>query len=95
MTKKTARLVRKLDWKTDAALYKLSEPVEFRNTADDKNTTDYVIASAVIAFDHGGEECLIFPAKENGETWSMLDIGGRRGTMSHETVLWNLGFSLE
>lgn len=91
---RTAKLIRALDWNSNASLYKLSEPVEFSNLGTgDRSTTGYVIASAVIAFGHWREECLVFPAKEDGELWNMLEIIGRR-TMSHAEVLGELGFEI-
>lgn len=94
---KTATLVRKLDWNANAALYKLSEPVSFHTVGsdpDDDQTTGWVIASAVVAFDTLRPECLIFPAKEDGETWSMLEIAGLRGTLSHEEAFETMGFGV-
>jgi len=93
---KTATFVRNMDWNGDAALYKLSEPVSFKTAYDaSPQTTGWVIASSVIARDHGGQECMIFPAKENGQAWSMLDIAARRGTLCHATVLAKLGYKIK
>ncbi len=88
---KTATFVRGLGWKTDAALYKLSSPFV---TYDDEAYT-HVIASSVIAFDHGGPETLVFPAQENGDPINMGDIAGGRGYMSHEKALRDMGYELQ
>ena len=93
--KKTATFVRELEWMSDAALYKLSQPVSFHRLAsEEEETTGYVIASAVVA-PFSGPECLVFPANEKGEAYNMIEIGGQRGTMSHAEVLGAMGFEIQ
>jgi hypothetical protein len=88
MSKKTARLVKKMDgWRGDAALYELSEPYDGH---------DKVVVSAVNV-EFSGPETLIFPwDEEANRVTNFLDLqGSYRGDMNHETALANAGYSLE
>lgn len=82
---KTATRIKKMDWRSDAYLYRLSEPYE---------GTSYVIVSAVIV-PITGAETYIFPAKEDGETISMIEMGGSfRGELNHKKALENAGYEV-
>ena len=92
---KTAKKVKDLQWNGDAAVYKLSEMVEFDGYDDDKQKTNHVVVSAVVAMDHGGPETFIFPSDKNGKTYRMLEMKGSfRGELNHAKALNGLGFKL-
>lgn len=91
---KTAVHVRRLeDWMSDAALYELSEPVEWEDyETETTHRTKFVVVSAVVA-PFTGPETLIFPADESGETHNMVDLAGsQRGTLSHYEALRAAGY---
>jgi hypothetical protein len=69
----------------EAALYKLSEPLD---------TYDYVVVSTASVW--GAIETYIFGSNEKGEvlSWSELD-GSERGIYDHEKALENAGYCIE
>jgi hypothetical protein len=87
---KTATLIDlDLNWRGDARLFKLSEPVEY-----DNGETEYVIVSACDTFDRG-PETFIFPAREDGAAIDYGEMGGSiRGEMDHALALANMGFAI-
>lgn len=73
-----------------SALYKLSPVWHWEYKEID---VKYVIVSAVAhAFDHGGAETLVFPARADGSIINMLDIGGGRGYVDHRKALETMGY---
>ena len=82
---KTAEKIKNLkDFNGQAALYKLSEPLE-------GNT--YVIVSAVTAY--SGLETYIFPASDDGKVidWRELE-GSFRGDLNHSEALEGAGYKV-
>lgn len=74
----------------DARLYKLSEPMKDYNDVE----ADYVIVSAVVAFDNE-PETYIFPANAFGEILSWLEMDGSfRGELNHAQALLNAGYTI-
>jgi len=93
-TQKTATFIRKIAgcWQGAAALYELSHPMSDHRG---KGKYKFVIVSAVIAYDHGGPETFIFPAKDADATdaLSFTELpGSRRGTLDHIEVLNSCGY---
>jgi hypothetical protein len=96
---KLATLVKKLDdWRGDARLYKLSEPVEYEvyNEDDDEGViekTDFLVVSAAVAIDNGDLETFIFPADDDGRAMSMMHLPGSIvGVLNHQLALLQLGY---
>jgi len=90
----TAEFIRKLDWKSDARFYKLSEPVKWHDYKKDRDkTTNYVIVSGVYIVGEG-EETLVFPADKNGEAFQKIEIGGFRGSIDHDGALEGMGYDV-
>lgn len=92
---KTAKLIRGNlpGFSGEAALYELSEPVEY--TPDDTPIeTRFVIASAVVA-PFSGPETYLFPATKDGAItdWGELH-GSMKGTLSHLRALEHAGFTV-
>ena len=73
-------------WRGDASLYKLDPPM---------GDHEYVIVSAVNAY--GTEpETYIFPADEEGEATSMVELSGSyKGGLSHKQALENAGYEVQ
>ena len=96
-TQKTATFIRKItDWQGDAALYELSHPMR-ESWGEDEDECKFVIVSAVMAFDHGGAETFIFPAKDADATdaLSFSELpGSTRGTLDHIEVLNRCGYEV-
>lgn len=92
---KTATFIRQCkNFRGDARLYKLSEPVMYAYYKyGDLPKTNYIIISAVEV--NGIPETYIFPANEEGTivAWDELE-GSFRGELNHEKALKNLGFEL-
>lgn len=98
---KTATYIRTLTgWRSDARLYRLSERVtgEERREAPAGGSeyrpvqVDHVIVSAVVDV-ASGPETYIFPANNEGEALSMLEMEGSfRGSLDHVAALAGLGF---
>ena len=97
----TAELLKDVssDFKGEAKLYKLSEPVKYTGGYGDerkKRQTKFVVVSSISAApDHGGSETFIFPADATGKVqdWGEL-TGSDRGNVTHKHVLSSLGFNL-
>lgn len=94
----TATEVKKLDWRGDARLYKLSEPTTYEEwveteDGDDwkKFQTHHVIVSAV---DHEwARETFIFPATSDGKAINMTELyGSLSGVVSHEEAISAAGW---
>ena len=91
MTQITVTFVRKLpDWRGDARLYKLSEPVGYDRdceTGKYAGTTDHVAVSAADVM-FSGPETYVFPADAEGEVldWGAMD-GSFRGALDHERAI--------
>ena len=87
-------------FRSQASLYKLSEPVEYGIKWNDDDpplqTTQYVIISSVVTLQfHGdGPETYIFPADKNGNIidWCEMD-GSLKGTMSHDDAIEAAGWA--
>lgn len=80
----------------EAALYRLSPPMEIRDWDENvTGTTDYVVVSAAMV-PYTGPETYIFPANENGEvvSWGELD-GSFRGELNIPAALRNAGYSID
>lgn len=77
--------VRNVDsWRSDARLYRLSEPVPY----DDSEDVGHIVVSAVIAMDTGEAETFIFPAREDGKVISYGEMPGSfRGDLDHERAI--------
>ena len=97
-----ARFVRQLDgFQGDARLYELSEPVKVGwepwndDEPDERESTDYVVVSAVNAFGMG-DETYIFAANAEGEvlTWNELP-GSFKGDQDHAEAIRNAGWVLD
>lgn len=69
----------------EARLFKMDPPLEGHK---------YIVVSATVAM-FSGPETYIFPADEKGaiEDWGELK-GSRRGTLSHEDVLSDIGYEI-
>lgn len=88
---KQAVFVKKIEgWRADAHLYKLMPALQ--HVEDDVvETIEFVIVSAVVAF--GTPETYIFPAKDDGEAISMVEMAGSfRGALDHAKALRNMGY---
>ena len=91
---KTATFIMKMEgWNGDARLYKVSPSVEY-GWDDDKDTTKFIIVSAVVAA-FSGPETYIFPASKTGEIISWTEINGsQRGILDHEKALKDAGYKI-
>ncbi len=84
------------DFTGDARLYKCDPPMVIHGRYDEPDgETEYVIASATIAFDTGPETYL-FPANSDGEVtgWSELE-GSYKGGMNHGKALGGAGYTVK
>lgn len=99
----TAEFVRKIEgWRGDAALYKLSNPVEYTITWDDNGEVvghaGYVIVSAVDCYEIFGRICetYIFASSDQGEVlgWAELPGSYRNGT-DHQKALKGLLYYID
>lgn len=93
---KTAKFVKKLDdWRGDAALYELSQPLA-QHSYDDTEPVKYnhVIVSAANAM-FSGPETYIFGADSDGKIldWGELE-GSFRGSLDHARALENAGYEV-
>lgn len=77
-------------WRGDARLYRADPPVRYDVSRDYEANgflmTDYVIASATIAFTDG-PETLVFAATKDGQAINYSKIGGVRGELDHAAAL--------
>ena len=91
---KKAYFVRDIaEWRSDAKLFRLSEPMADYKWHDDP-VKEYEIVSAVVA-DYSGAETYIFPADAEGNAESMFELpGSQRGTLSHVKVLNDAGYTV-
>lgn len=95
---KTAKLVKQIeDWNENAALYELSEPIDYwKYTEEDDYVsvpTNYVIVSAINNM--FGRETYMFPATSDGEAIQMVELSGsEKGCMNHKRVLNNAGYEV-
>lgn len=96
---KTATLIKNLPTSASGAtqaLYLMTPPIKEEGYSEDDATLwNYVVVSAVRAFDTGRNETYIFPANEKGDivSWGELD-GSMRGTRSHAEALANAGYTI-
>ena len=99
---KTATKIRDIDnpgGRAIQALYRVTPPVSWSKYDEDsgeyvERTNDYVIASASNVM-FSGPETLLFPATEDGEVASWLDLHGSfRGELDHEQALRNAGYEV-
>jgi hypothetical protein len=86
---KTAKQIAVItDWKSDARVFELSEPLDGHK---------FVIVSAVDAM-FSGPETYIFPAVAKGEDWEASDMGeldgSFRGDLNHAEALRNAGYEI-
>lgn len=80
--------------KRKQAVYKTDEPVTVTGDFGCTVTSQYFLVSAVVAFDHGGQETFIFASDEEGNPITWIELpGSRRGTMSHRQVLEEAGYT--
>lgn len=88
-----ATFVRKLPgWRSDARLYRLSEPVAYGDC--DSLSTDHVIVSAVTV-SLTGPETMIFPARVDGKCLLFDDMpGSYRGALDHERAILGAGWEI-
>ena len=70
-------------------LYRLDPPYVHEEGEID---VEYVVVSAI--FNKMAHETLIFPANKKGEILSMIELWGRRGTMSHLLTLDSFGYTM-
>lgn len=79
----------------DARLYRLDPPLTHNDYFDGEITHEYVVVSA--ANDpYSGPETYIFPADEKGNVTSWGELtGSQRGTLDHEAVLSDLGYTIQ
>ena len=79
--------------RADARFYRVDPPLP---GWDDDTFYEYIIVSAVdTGFTFGGPETYIFPADEFGAALDMMELpGSQRGTLSHEDVLGDLGYTV-
>ena len=84
-----AKLVKRLtggEFRGDARLYKLSDPLD--------GHTLVVVSAAVVPF--SGPETYIFPANEQGEITDFGELNGSgRGYLDHREALSIAGYSIE
>lgn len=82
---KTAREIRRLNWRGDARLYRLSEPHE---------GYDYVVVSALTLPDLPGETS-IFGSDATGECDTMEELPGSfEGGLDHAKALARAGYTI-
>lgn len=96
--KKATKIEKMENFRGNAVLYRLNEPIEYPRFVfrGQKQTTEYVIVSSVIAFDHEDYETFIFPSDENGQILDWVELeGSYRGGFDHEKALNNAGYSLD
>lgn len=79
-----------------AGLYRLDPPVahsvwDEEAEADVEITTEYVIASSIVAI--SGPETLVFPATAEGRITSFREVDGVRD-LSHERALERMGYRI-
>lgn len=79
-----------------AALYKVTPPIRDEGYDEDDATflIHYVIASSISGGIFGAETYL-FPANEDGEITSWVELeGSQKGVTFHETVLNDIGYTV-
>ena len=95
---KTASFIKKLDdFKGNAALYLLSEPIRGHDHEDGQEVAwDWVAVSAIEPSILIGEaETLIFPSNSEGEIEDWQDLeGSYRGGTSHAVALEGAGYKM-
>ena len=95
----TATFVRQVRGNGYAALYKLDGETQYDwdDERDIAPTTQYVVVSAIPAFGAlGGEETFIFPADQDGNILSFLELPGSfQGGQDHARALRGLGYEIE
>lgn len=85
----------KSEFRGDARLYALSEPIKWEHYNDvgelEQRIATHVIVSAAVTY--SGPETYIFPAMDDGKilNWSELS-GSERGILDHVAVLRNAGY---
>ena len=73
-------------------LYRLDPPYVHEEGEEGEIDVEYVVVSAV---KNGmAHETLILPANKKGEILSMIELWGRRGTMSHLLTLDSFGYTM-
>lgn len=82
------------DFRGDARLFKLSQPVKYSSAAGRTFQTEYVVVSAVNAY--GGPETYIFAADAHGRVLDWFELGGSfRGGLDHAHALKGAGFDVQ
>lgn len=76
----------------DQSLYRLDDPVSYKDENDAEQSTEYVVVSAAIAM-FTGPETYIFPADEDGKVldWGELE-GSYRGGLDKKSALEGAGW---
>ena len=90
MTEKNSQHVETLNARQ--SLYRLSHPVQ-SGWDDESEKTSFVLVSCANGYGHRNE-ILVFPAREDGSTISMGEIGGCYCEESHASALAGMGFPL-
>lgn len=99
---RTATYIKRLDWETDARLYRLGGPVRFKDYRpaptgeiyEIEGETDHVVVSA--SSSPMIPETYIFPADEAGRALSMGELpGSYKGGRDHEEALRRAGYAVE
>ena len=108
---KTATFIKQLteNWRGDARLYELSEPVKCKQyDEEDDDVTSFVIVSAVfkdfsnhpleslLATPDDGNETYIFPASKDGDVLDWIKLPGSfKGALDHARALRDAGFTIK
>ena len=87
------------EWRGNAKWFRVEPPLQSASYDFDSESevmheyADVILSAAVVMFT--GPETYIFPANEQGEIQSWIDLdGSQRGTLSHEKVLADLGYEV-
>jgi hypothetical protein len=79
--------------KSDALLYKLSDPIKFMNEGKECGVFDVVVSAVT---NHvGTKQAFIFPSDKDGNVISMMELpGSQKGTLDHEAALEAAGYEV-
>ena len=95
MAKITATFIKTLnDWRGDARLYELSQPVAYDGESSEPEHAHHVVVSAVNVT-HSGPETFIFPARADGSVRDFGEMPGSfSGALDHERAIREAGWVL-
>jgi len=96
---KQARRIKQLEeqFRGDAALYELSEPMTWEDWGEDKQEQHqtYYVAVSAVALDIGGPETYIFPTDDQGYVLNWIEMeGSYKGGLDHNMALENTGYEI-